>query len=421
MTDVYSHSIVGFTLRLGATKSVDHMMLLAQASPPPESSLPRHVARHPDPQVPRPAADGAGRVRSSRRGHPLHPPAQRHHRPRLHVHVGDLQSSFPPIRMLIVLSAPYTPTSKPHVERQFATVNSMFTQYLNGYLGRSPEHKGKDAPYESLSRSRRSESFSRTGSSVPGRFARTPPTVTRSEAGCCPRMRRRHEPNLVVEPLRMALNRDAYIRMLDSRSSPIQSTGIKWNNRQFDSELLHELRHQRSRHPRHNGKWEVKVNPYDPSVVWVIGRNGELIECPERGSEYRYLMPDFAPVDDAAPHAHSEGELVGTPFPTATLPHTLQRRPSTTTKDDDLPLFTDINPPGKERTCSPSPTPTSNHCPQQTRIPHQAPREPLLAPTSADIDVLSPGNGDAFDRARMDFLSAASSSPPTPSAKASCA
>lgn len=344
MTDVYSRSIVAFTIRLGATKSVDHMMLLAQAITPRQNRPSRRTWRD---TLSRKFPDLKLMLNEDYEAAAaaipfIHPRNVTIDRGSTYTSA-TFKSASRQLGCSIILSAPYTPTSKPHVERQFATVNSMFTQYLNGYLGRSPEHKGKDAPYESLLTVEALRELFEDW--VVGTWQVRPHSSIRDPVGgrLLSPNEKAARANLIVEPLRMALNRDAYIRMLDSKFRTIQSTGIKWNNCQYDSELLHELRHMRSRHPRHDGKWEVKVNPYDPSVVWVIGRNGELIECPERGSEYRYLMPDFAPVDDARNlTAHSEGELVGTPFPTATLPEHITASPVDDDEDDDLPLFTDI-------------------------------------------------------------------------------
>ncbi|WP_298207880.1 hypothetical protein [Ferrimicrobium sp.] len=50
----------------------------------------------------------------------------------------------------VIKASPYTPTDKPHVERTFATINSLFTQYLPGYVGKNPAYKGKDPTKEPL-------------------------------------------------------------------------------------------------------------------------------------------------------------------------------------------------------------------------------------------------------------------------------
>ena len=45
---------------------------------------------------------------------------------------------------------PGTPTDKPHIERQLGSVATLFSQYVSGYLGRSAEHRGKEAETEPL-------------------------------------------------------------------------------------------------------------------------------------------------------------------------------------------------------------------------------------------------------------------------------
>ena len=41
------------------------------------------------------------------------------------------------LQISVVKSAPRTPTDKPHIERLFSAVNTLFVQYLAGYTGRS--------------------------------------------------------------------------------------------------------------------------------------------------------------------------------------------------------------------------------------------------------------------------------------------
>ena len=40
---------------------------------------------------------------------------------------------------------PDTPTDKPVIERTLGSVSTLFAQYVAGYVGRSIEHRGKDA------------------------------------------------------------------------------------------------------------------------------------------------------------------------------------------------------------------------------------------------------------------------------------
>ena len=73
-------------------------------------------------------------------------------------------------------------------------------------------------------------------------------------------------------------------------------------------------------------------------MVWVVGRDGQLIECIERGSQIYDLLPNFPaddPADARALVAQADARLAGTAFPTSlALP---SADPETTTID----LFTD--------------------------------------------------------------------------------
>lgn len=47
-------------------------------------------------------------------------------------------------------ASPYTPTDKPHVERTFRSIRTMFVQYLTGYVGNNVQQRGTDLQLENL-------------------------------------------------------------------------------------------------------------------------------------------------------------------------------------------------------------------------------------------------------------------------------
>lgn len=336
MMDVYSRTIMAYTFRLEGTKGVDHTLLLAQAMTPranrPSRQQIRDLVRRNHPDLPL-LPDDEYEERAAE--HPYIFPTS------ITVDRGSdyisptFRNAGAQMGCSVVLSAPYTPTSKPHIERQFNTINSMFVQHLDGYVGRSPEHKGKEVPLDQLlTLEALRELFEDWVITV---WQNTPHSGLRDRL----HPTRLLTPNLkagqaalTVAQLRMPLNRDNYIHMLDSKFRTILATGVKVNNREYDSEELNKLRGQRSNFPRHKGKWEVKVDPYNPDAVWVIGRNGELIECLERGAAMRQYEPDFAPVEDyRALTAQADAEITGTPYPQPALPASL---PEHTVVDADL-------------------------------------------------------------------------------------
>jgi transposase InsO family protein len=338
LTDVYSRSIIAYTIRLDATKAVDHAMLLTQSLSPrqnrPSRAVWRDAVRRKHPGL---TLLDENEYSDYVRAIPFIHPRQWTTDRGADYTGKTLREAMTRVGMSAVLSAPYTPTSKPHVERQFKSINTMFTQHLDGYIGRSPEHRGKDVPLESLlSVEALRELFEdwvvsvwqvRKHSELRDNVHPTEMLSPNEKAA---------RAALTVEQLHIALSCEDYIRMLDSEPRTIQSTGVRINNRMYDSELLHPLKGMKSRNPRLGGKWEVKVDPYNPTYVWVVGREGELIECAERGAEARTYLPDFAPVDDhRSLTAKSEAELLGQPTLAPYSPPPLDYTADSDLDDDD--------------------------------------------------------------------------------------
>lgn len=324
MLDVHSRTIMAYTFRLDAAKGVDHTMLLAQALMPRTNRRSR--------------SDYREQLRRKHPGLPLltNEDYERHAAEHPYIYPANITVDrgtdyiTPTFRNAVeqrggsvVLSAPYTPTSKPHVERQFHTINTMFVQHLEGYVGRSPEHKGKEVPTEKLlTLEALRELFedwvvsvwqNEPHSSLRHRLHQTRLISPNEKAG---------QAALSVAQLHLPLTEDNFILMFPSKFRRITATGVKVDKREYDAPELNMLRGTLSDMPRHKGKWEVKVDPYNPEAVWVIGGEGELIECLERGAEMRRYEPDFAPVEDdyRVLTAKADAELVGTPFPQAKQP-----------------------------------------------------------------------------------------------------
>ncbi|MEJ6555906.1 Mu transposase C-terminal domain-containing protein [Microbacterium esteraromaticum] len=337
MMDVHSRTIMAYTFRLEGTKSVDHTLLLAQAMTPranrPSRTEYRELLRQKTPGI-HLLSDEEYELHAAE--HPYIYPTN------ITVDRGTDYIS-PTFRNAVeqrggsvLLSAPYTPTSKPHVERQFHTINSMFVQHLEGYVGRSPEHKGKEVPVEKLlTLEALRELFEDWVISV---WQNTPHSGLRDRLHPTRHLtpnKKAGQAALTVAQLHVPLNEENFILMLESKFRRILDTGVKVNRREYDAPELNMLRGKLSNMPRHKGKWEVKVDPYNPEAVWVIGAEGELIECRERGAAMRQFEPDFAPVEDdyRALTAQADAELTGTPFPQAKQYPAL---PDYTVVDEDL-------------------------------------------------------------------------------------
>ncbi|MFJ4175264.1 Mu transposase C-terminal domain-containing protein [Microbacterium sp. NPDC089696] len=337
MLDVHSRTIMAFTFRLEGTKGVDHTLLLAQAMTPranrPSRTEYRELLRRKHPHLTFLSDEEYERHAAE---HPYIYPSN------ITVDRGTdyitptFRNAVEQRGGSVLLSAPYTPTSKPHIERQFHTINTMFVQHLDGYVGRSSEHRGKEVPTEKLlTLEALRELFedwvisvwqNEPHSSLRDRLHQTrhiSPNAKASQAA------------LTVAQLHLPFNEDNFILMLPSKFRVIGATGVKYDNREYDSPELNMLRGKLSSIVRHKNKWEVKVDPYNPEAVWVIGENGELIQCLERGATFRRYEPDFALVEDdyRVLTAQADAELVGTPFPQAKQPASL---PDYTVDDEDL-------------------------------------------------------------------------------------
>jgi hypothetical protein len=165
---------------------------------------------------------------------------------------------------------PGTPTDKPHIERHLGSVATLFCQYVSGYLGRSAEHRGREAdtgnlwPMAELQElldewivavwQNRLHDGLRDPVS-PGR-AFTPnekyAALTES-AGYVP----------------VALSAEDYVELLPATWRAINAYGIKISRRVYDGDELNPFRRQPSGVRARKDLWEVRHDPYDVSRVWV--------------------------------------------------------------------------------------------------------------------------------------------------------
>jgi hypothetical protein len=165
---------------------------------------------------------------------------------------------------------PHTPTDKPHIERTLESVNTLFCQFVSGYLGRSAEHRGRrvdDEPLWSLLELQEllDEWILAAWQHRPHDGLRDPVTPGRA-----------YTPNeryaALVESagyVPVALSAQDYIELLPARWQAINSYGIKINHRVYDSADLNPWRRQPSGVKAKKNLWEVHHDPYDVSQIWV--------------------------------------------------------------------------------------------------------------------------------------------------------
>lgn len=338
--DVATRSIVAFTIRLVATKGVDHVTLLAQTLTPaqnrPDRSKYRQAVQLANPQ--KTLLSEEERAALLDRQPFIYP--RRIMMDNGRDYISEVfESAARKFGIGVTYSAPHTPTDKGIVERQFHSISTMFTQYLPGYTGRSAEHRGYEVEKDDLiDVYMLNELFddwvlkewqNRPHSSL---LDRLNPAVKLS-------------PNQmfaaaaeITNTLYLPLTKEDFIELLPSEFRKITTTGIALGNREYDAAELHSLRGTKSANSPQKGKWEVKYDPYNFQSVWVQSTDGRWIECRAR-NEDALMSPhlgDMSPVEfpDRTAVAMTNAAINGTPLHRA---HTDQ------SADDDTSTYADAD------------------------------------------------------------------------------
>lgn len=347
--DVFSRSILAATIRLEATKGVDHALLLAHmltlSENRPDRTAYRAALGTQNPNVGLLSSDERVALESARPFvHPRRIQMDNGKDYASSVFLGALKK----FHIDATLSAPHTPTDKAIVERTFGSINSLFTQALPGYVGRSPEHKGHQVEEQDLIDVftlyelfddwvlRVWQNRAHEGLRDPWISTRTfsPNQMLRAAAR-------------VTSTLYLPLTPEDYISLLPTRYASITATGVRVDNKHYDSEELHTYRGLKSSDTKQNGKWAIKVDPYNSLVVWVVTDEKQYIECRLR-NEGRF---DFAHAEDmlpgelderlevAAANAALNGAPVHESLTTPPAQTTFSTAESWEDVDDELPDF----------------------------------------------------------------------------------
>ena len=164
---------------------------------------------------------------------------------------------------------------KPHIERCFGSMGSLFCQFVSGYAGRSPDRRGRHLEGQPLWSMLELQELldewliacwlNRPHDGLrdpehPGRaFTPNEKYATLVEtAGYVP----------------VALGPDDYIELLPAAWRAVNAYGIKLNRRSYDSEQLNPLRLQPSGVRQKKNLWEIRHDPYDVSRIFVRGPDG---------------------------------------------------------------------------------------------------------------------------------------------------
>ncbi|WP_152646095.1 Mu transposase C-terminal domain-containing protein [Streptacidiphilus albus] len=164
---------------------------------------------------------------------------------------------------------PRTPTDKAIVERTFASINSLFCQYVAGYTGSDVTRRGSDPATEALWTLAQLQDLldewiicwqhrpheGLRNPYMPGR------TLSPNESYAIAVARAGYLP--------VALSAEDYIELLPVVWRAVNDYGVKVDYRTYDSPELNRLRRQPSGVTAKQDLWEVHYDPYDVSRVWV--------------------------------------------------------------------------------------------------------------------------------------------------------
>lgn len=319
MVDIATRSILASSIRLEA-KGVDHALLLAQCLTPaqnrPDKSLFREALRLQNPDLN--LLDDVERRQLEM--------TRPHIRPRSIM--TDLGKDFTSDVFLAALernnidapqSAPHTPTDKAIVERTFGSINTLFTQFQPGYTGRSPEHRGYEVEKDKLLTIH--ALYERFDDWVLNVWQNRPHSGLRDLMNPATT----YSPNQaylawseLTTTLYIPLKPEDYIELLPRVYRVISATGIKHENREYDSPELHPYRDTKSSIPSENGKFQVKYDPYNPFAVWVRPNDSAWIECllRNRGELLNPHAEDILSgrLKDKADIAITNASITGTPM-----------------------------------------------------------------------------------------------------------
>jgi transposase InsO family protein len=190
-----------------------------------------------------------------------------------------------------------SPWEKGTVERAFASVASLFAQYVAGYTGRSVDrrgkHAGQDAAWSLVELQDLLDEW------IVAHWQNRPHDGLRHPLTPGPALTPNEQYAALLEvagyvpaPLAAA----DYLELLPTIWRVINAYGIKISRRTYDCQALNPYRGQGSGMTAHKGRWEVHYDPYDVTRIWVRNHHdGGWITVP-----WTHLRNAPAPFGEAA-------------------------------------------------------------------------------------------------------------------------
>ncbi|MEU5845717.1 Mu transposase C-terminal domain-containing protein [Saccharopolyspora shandongensis] len=165
---------------------------------------------------------------------------------------------------------PRTPTDKGVVERTFSSINTLFCQYIAGYVGRDVTRRGTQESTEAVWSISDLQDLLDEWILIGWQ--------QRPHDG----LRHPDVPKVALSPndmyaalvasagyLPLSLSAEDYLELLPVEWRRITAQGVRLGYLTYDSPELNPYRGQLSGISAKNGRWEVRYDPYDLSQVWV--------------------------------------------------------------------------------------------------------------------------------------------------------
>lgn len=175
---------------------------------------------------------------------------------------------------------PCQPAAKGPVERTFASINTLFCQYVAGYTGSHTLQRGRNVEKEACWTVAQLQDL--LDEWITAGWQPRPHASLRH-----PMMAKAAlSPNEMWAALIAAFGympaplTGGDIELLPTRWQKITDRGIRISHRTYDHAILNPLRGQPSGVHARSGKWEVHHNPHDARQVWARLTDGHLAEIP---------------------------------------------------------------------------------------------------------------------------------------------
>lgn len=175
-----------------------------------------------------------------------------------------------------------SPFEKGHIEKMLNSVATLFAQFVSGYTGRNSDHRGRHLEKQPLWSLLELQEL--LDEWIVAHWQNRPHDALRDPGSPARSFTPNEKYAALVEAcgyVPIALTGTDYVELLPAVWRAVNDYGIKIKRRTYDSADLAALRRQHSGVNAKRGLWEVHLDPYDVSRIWVRNHcaDGEWIEA----------------------------------------------------------------------------------------------------------------------------------------------